>query len=399
MDSQIEGIEEQERSSNDFLTKKIFYLAGVTILILAISGVFLFFREIDVVGEVGKLPTFIFLKQVMDDKSGQERISIGRYKDNEDVVTTVGELFSPISNRSIAYTKDHSGIIVAAGSSLTHLSAEGNSKGELLNLSKKFGQEATIFVESPVFSPDGDKIAYLADIHTPQYSVTQVRVFTMSSGNDEVLVDNLRENIVDNYNPYNNLKFSDYLNPLYWFKDDSGEKLLLAQQDSIGGFLSRVWIYDFNNDSIVPIDTYDAYGYVMGECNFKKTCSNIYSILAQSGSGRYALINLEGVKSENVERNLFVLDFSVLFNNPNNELLNAAISLPVCGQKFFTEYVWSPDERSIACTEYTINDFQTEDLFEGRIRKQYQVEFASYAITIETKEKKLLQKQSQRVDI
>src|SRR3989344_169656 len=342
MDSQIEGIEEQERSSNDFLTKKIFYLAGVTILILAISGVFLFFREIDVVGEVGKLPTFIFLKQVMDDKSGQERISIGRYKDNEDVVTTVGELFSPISNRSIAYTKDHSGIIVAAGSSLTHLSAEGNSKGELLNLSKKFGQEATIFVESPVFSPDGDKIAYL---------------------------------------------------------DDIGEKLLLAQQDSIGGFLSRVWIYDFNNDSIVPIDTYDAYGYVMGECNFKKTCSNIYSILAQSGSGRYALINLEGVKSENVERNLFVLDFSVLFNNPNNELLNAAISLPVCGQKFFTEYVWSPDERSIACTEYTINDFQTEDLFEGRIRKQYQVEFASYVITIETKEKKLLQKQSQRVDI
>lgn len=339
-----------------------------------------------------ELPTFLYLKQEYDTNTNQQKISIGRYKSNKKATSTIGQLSAHISPfRTFLPTPDHSGFILAVGSGLVHLSAENKSQGEIFNLNKSLNDDGYISIDSPVFSPDGKKIVYFANFNTSERENEQVRIFDLNSKEDKALIEDVRK-IKDDLDTYG-FGFIHALNPLYWFKDDVGEKIVFAQEPEASpatGVFGRIWIYDFEKKSLYPIKTYDAQGDLLADCTQDSKCKKLYHIEARSDDGKYLLVSFyDESKPKEFEQNLFVLDLSLLSNNKENILNNTAISLPSCGRQLQTIYIWSPDNQKIICNDYESSEWDA--VFEkGTVKENYQIQYTDYAIDLNSKSKDIL---------
>lgn len=222
---------------------------------------------------------------------------------------------------------------------------------EEINSALKNGKINRMSLAAPVFSPDGEKVAYFGLFRDAQgrESKKQVRVINIVDGKEIILIDGINNKSGEQLWP----NFAIY--PVRWFRDVEGEKLLLERRETSGnarpllttGFL----IYDFNKKMLSPVTFFIDKGKPIADClpsdelpagRLSAKCYSIPFYLGKSPDGKYMSLSW---LDQSGYRKQFILDFSILENGGSPEA--ATINFQTCDNT-----AWSYEAEDFICSDF-----------------------------------------------
>jgi len=187
--------------------------------------------------------------------------------------------------------------------------------------------------ESPVLSPDGEKIVYAVG--------NQIKMFDVVKGEYTVLIEDVTP-------LYRGAKNPTSVFPAYWYRNNEADRLLIEvrskNQNSIPIALTKFYVYDFAQNAYSPTEFYYKPGKKIQQCSgYGWQCEESPIVKSRSPNGRYELITVGDIGDES----LSIIDFSVL-TNTHWETEGAIIPLSVCSK--FDNIVWSYDSNKLLCS-------------------------------------------------
>ena len=185
-------------------------------------------------------------------------------------------------------------------------------------------------VESPVLSPDSNKIVYSVS--------NQIKMFDKAAGEYKVLIKDTTQLARGSQNFHGSSVY-----PIFWYKQDNDDRLLIEvrsrNQNNIPLALTGFYIYSFLNNAYSPISFYYAPGKKIQQCSgYNWSCEQSPTVTSRSPNGRYELI----------QSGMAVIDYLVLDTNPKN-MGGVTKSLPECLLDNL-EMTWSYDSKKLLCS-------------------------------------------------
>jgi hypothetical protein len=194
-------------------------------------------------------------------------------------------------------------------------------------------------VESPVLSPDGNKIAYSVG--------SQIKMFDKTAGEYKVLIKDTAQLFHGSQNFHGSSVY-----PVFWYTKDGDDRLLVEvrskNQNSIPLALTGFYIYSFSSNKYTPVSFYYAPGKKIQQCSgYDWSCEQSPIVRSRSPNGHYELI-------EEGDSGISIINYSVLATTQPENLESATKSLPTC--PFYNgNTVWSYDSKKLLCSGLDIS--------------------------------------------
>lgn len=210
-----------------------------------------------------------------------------------------------------------------------------------------------INIESPVFSPKGDKVAYTIQ--------NQIKVFNKATGQHETIIKDTTV-LMKNLNSY----FGGTLLPVHWYVKEGKEYLLLQtrtlNENRLPIAVTDFYIYSFSDSSQTPVSFYYAQDKKIQQCGGGSwSCPESPIVLSRSPNGRYEFIQYGTYDKPFVA----LLDYGGLYRPQLKNVQQTA--LPVQNGLFCGGFgVWSNDSKRLLCKQSTFN---FSDEFKNTIRE------------------------------
>lgn len=189
--------------------------------------------------------------------------------------------------------------------------------------------------ESPVISPDGEKIAYTVG--------DQIKMFDKMTGKYTVLIEDTTQLARGSQNI-----FGSFVYPVFWYQNGGLDRLLIEvrsrNQNSLPVALTKFYVYDFAQDAYSPTNFYYEQDKKIQSCSrYGWQCEESPIVYSRAPNGRYELIQIGDIG----KTSLSVIDYSVL-TNTHFETEGATKPLPAC--ELTDALVWSYDSTRLLCS-------------------------------------------------